>query len=233
VLKSLLHPLLGLGGWEAYLIVAALCFGEAALLIGFVLPGETAVVFGGVLASEHHVSIVTMVVVVVAAAVVGDTVGYLVGRHFGPVLLRHRPLVGRPGVDKARGFVERRGSLAVFFGRFTAVFRALVPGIAGISQLSYPRFAVANAAGGLIWGVAFTLAGYAVGRSYDRVLNDASTASTVIIAAAAAAVVGFVVWRRVRERRELVAYRAEQVDAAPERADPAVPEPEHAGPQES
>ena len=64
MLKTLLHPILGLNGWEAYVIVGALCFGEAALMLGFFLPGETAVVLGGVLASEHRVSLVTMVVVV-------------------------------------------------------------------------------------------------------------------------------------------------------------------------
>lgn len=214
MLKTLLSPVLALHGWEAYAVVAALCFGEAALLLGFFLPGETAVVFGGVLASEHHVNLVGMVVLVVVAAILGDTVGYEIGKHFGPALLRHRPLRGRPGVDKARRFVARRGSAAVFLGRFTAVFRALVPGIAGMSGVSYPRFVVANAAGGVIWGVAFTFAGYAVGRSYARVLNDASTASTAIIVVVAAAVVGWVVARRLKEHRELVAHR--QGGAMPE-----------------
>ena len=208
MLKSLLNPLLGLHGWEAYVIVALLCFGEAALLVGFVLPGETAVVLGGVLASEHHVDLVSMIVIVVAAAILGDTVGYFVGRHFGPALLRRRPLAGRPAVTKARDFVERRGSAAVFIGRFTAVFRALVPGVAGMSELSYPRFAIANALGGLIWGVGFTVAGYELGRSYERFLNDASTASTIIICVAAGLLVAFVVRRRLKERRELVAARA-------------------------
>ncbi|MCU1494168.1 MAG: putative rane protein [Acidimicrobiaceae bacterium] len=219
MLNTLLHPLLSLHGWEAYTIVAALCFGEAAFLLGFVLPGETAVVLGGVLASEHHVSIQVMVIVVVVAAILGDTVGYFVGKEFGPFLLSHRPLRDRPGVDKARAFVARRGSAAVFIGRFTAFFRAVVPGVAGMSGLAYRKFVVANAAGGLIWGTAFTLAGYAVGKSYQRVLKDASTASYVIIGVAAALLVSRIVWRRVKEHRELVEYRAahehEDVESRP------------------
>ena len=83
MVNSLLAPLLGLHGLVAYVIVVALCFGEAAVLLGFVLPGETAVVLGGVLASEHHVNLVAMVVLVVVAAVVGDSVGYAVGKRFG------------------------------------------------------------------------------------------------------------------------------------------------------
>lgn len=215
MLNTLLHPILGLHGWEAYAIVAALCFGEAALLLGFFLPGETAVVLGGVLASQHQVSLPGMVVLVVVAAIAGDTVGYAVGKRFGPALLSHRPLRDRPGVDKARAFVEKRGTAAVFIGRFTAVFRALVPGIAGMSGVPYPQFAAANSAGGLIWGVTYTLAGYAVGKSYERVLHDASTASTVIIALVAVALVAWIVRRKVKEHRELAAYRAEHEGEAP------------------
>ncbi|MHB1598375.1 MAG: DedA family protein [Acidimicrobiales bacterium] len=216
MLNSLLSPILGLHGFAAYAIVAVLCFGEAAFLLGFVVPGETAVVLGGVLASEHHVSLPAMVVLVVVAAVVGDTVGYAVGKRFGPALLRHRLLRDRPGVDKAREFLKRRGSAAVFLGRFTAVFRALVPGIAGMSDLPYRRFFVANALGGLIWGVAYTLAGYAVGLSYRRVLSDASTVSTAIIAVVAAALVAWLVRRRVKERREVVSRRREHEDESAE-----------------
>ena len=216
MLNSLLSPILGLHGLAAYAIVAVLCFGEAAFLLGFVVPGETAVVLGGVLASEHHVSLPAMVVLVVVAAIVGDTVGYAVGKHFGPGLLRHRLLRDRPGVDKAREFLKRRGSTAVFLGRFTAVFRALVPGIAGMSDLPYRRFFVANALGGLIWGVAYTVAGYAVGLSYRRVLSDASTVSTAIIAVVAAALVAWLVRRRVKERREVVSRRQEHEDESAE-----------------
>lgn len=211
-MSSLLAPLLGLHGAAAYVIVAALCFGEAAVLLGFVLPGETAVVLGGVLASEHHVNLVAMLVLVVVAAIVGDSVGYAVGKRFGPALLRHRLLRDRPGVDRARDFLRRRGSVAVFLGRFTAVFRALIPGIAGMSDVPYRQFFLANALGGLIWGVAYTLAGYAVGLSYKKVLSDASIASTVIIVAAVVLLVAWQVRRRVREHRELVAKRGEHVD---------------------
>ncbi len=146
-MNTLLSPLLGLGGWEAYALVGALCFGEAALFVGFVLPGETAVVLGGVLASEHHVSLSWICTLVVVCAIVGDSVGYEVGRRFGPYLLAHRPLQGHPGVERTREFLQRRGAYAVFVGRFAAVFRALVPGVAGASEVRYRTFLAANAAG--------------------------------------------------------------------------------------
>lgn len=200
-MSSFLHPILGLGGWEAYALVGALCFGEAALFVGFVLPGETAVVLGGVLASEHHVNLAGMCVLVVGCAILGDTVGYAVGRVFGPVLLEHRPLRGHRGVVRAQQFLQRRGAPAVFLGRFTAVFRAIVPGLAGVSQMRYRTFLLANAAGGIIWGLAYTFAGWAVGKSYQKILTYGGWVSSGILIAAAATVITFVVHRRVRERR--------------------------------
>lgn len=196
-MNTLLRPLLGLGGWEAYALIGALCFAEAALFVGFVFPGETAVVFGGVLASEHHVSLTWICILVVACAIVGDSVGYEVGRRFGPVLLSHRPLKGHAGVERTRDFLQRRGAYAVFVGRFAAVFRALVPGVAGASKVRYRTFLAANAAGGLVWGMTYTLAGYAVGRSYEKVLTwGGRTSAAIIVAVVLAVVVAFIVHRR-------------------------------------
>ena len=100
---------------------------EASIFVGFVLPGETAVILGGVLASFHHVSLTRMLVFVVLCTVGGDSVGYEMGRRFGPALLRRLPAKASRGVARGRSFLERRGAPAVFLGRFTAVLRAVVP----------------------------------------------------------------------------------------------------------
>ncbi len=202
-MSSLLHGLLGLRGWPAYLIVGGLTFGEASLFLGFILPGETAVVFGGVLASFHHVSLIGILVLVVICAIAGDSVGYEVGRRFGPALLRRLPSRPRRAAEKGRGFLQRRGGPAVFLGRFTAVFRAVIPGVAGVSHLRYRTFLLWNAAGGLCWGTAFTFAGYFAGKSYSRVISVAGRASTVIIVLVVVALAALWIRRTVLERREL------------------------------
>jgi membrane protein DedA with SNARE-associated domain len=199
----LLSGVLGLHGWPAYLVVCTLCFGEASFFVGFVLPGETAVVFGGVLASLHHVSLITILLLVVISAIAGDSVGYEVGRRFGPALLRRLPSKARRGADQGRSLLQRRGAPAVFIGRFTALLRAVIPGLAGLSAMPYRKFLLWNALGGTCWGVAFTLAGYFLGKSYERVISVAGSASTSIIVAAVVAIAGIVIWRRVRERRAL------------------------------
>ncbi|MGH9292784.1 MAG: DedA family protein [Acidimicrobiales bacterium] len=202
MVTELLHGLLSLSGWPAYTIVGLLCFGEAAFFVGFVLPGEIAVVYGGVLASEHHVSLVWMLVLVVGAAILGDSTGYEVGRHLGPYLLRRWPLRGSKHVSRTTDFVRRRGGRAVFIGRFVSVFRALTPGIAGVSGLRYPIFLLYNALGGVIWGIGFTLAGFYAGTSYRHFLNVTGRATTVAVIVVVAAFVAFVVIRRLRERRQ-------------------------------
>lgn len=202
-MSSLLHGVLGLHGWTAYLVVGALCFGEASFFVGFLLPGETAVVLGGVLASFHHVSLVRIVLLVVICAIAGDSVGYEVGRRFGPGLLRSLPSKARRGAEVGRKFLQRRGGPAVFLGRFTALFRAVIPGVAGMSAMRYRMFLFWNALGGLCWGIVFTLAGYFAGKSYARVISVAGSASTSIIVLVAVALATFVVWRRAHERREL------------------------------
>ena len=182
-----------------YLLVGLLVFAEDAVFVGFVVPGETAVLVGGVLASRGVLSLPAVMAVVVAAAIVGDSVGYEVGKHLGARALRWPVLVRRQArVDAARAQLQRRGGVAVLLGRFTAFFRAVMPALAGLSRMPYGRFIRWNAAGGLVWGVAFTLIGYLAGDSYEAVARTVGRGSSAVIAAVV--LVALVVWR-VRRRR--------------------------------
>jgi membrane-associated protein len=218
-----------------YAVVGALVFCEDALFFGFVLPGETAVVLGGVVASQGHVSVYWLCAVVVLAAVLGDTVGYEVGARLGPRILDTRFLRGhRERIGSAQELIRRRGPVAVFLGRFIAFFRAMMPALAGISKMPYRVFLAFNAAGGLVWGVGFTLLGYFAGTAYKQVERTAGTA--VAIAIAAVVVVALVVWevRRHRGEGKRDGGRQEDAESAPEpRSGPGRPEqpdePEESG----
>ncbi|MET7451637.1 DedA family protein [Streptomyces sp. NPDC005574] len=189
----------GLSGPVVYAVVAALVFAEDALFFGFVLPGETAVVLGGVLASQGKVSVWWLALVVVLAAIAGDSVGYEVGRRLGPRILGTRALSRHADrVAKAREMIRRRGPVAVFFGRFIAFFRAMMPALAGVSRMPYRRFLFYNALGGLAWGVGFTLLGYFAGTAYTRVEGLAGRGIAVVLALAAVTVA--VVWHLRRRR---------------------------------
>jgi membrane-associated protein len=203
VISHLLDPLLNLHGWEAYALVGALVFSEAAILIGFVFPGETAVIVGGVAASRGHVNIVTLIVVVVACGIGGDSVGYLVGRKFGQRLLDVRLLRNRQHLLRAAlDQLKRRGAVAVIVGRFTAFLRAVVPGLAGMSAMPYRIFLPANAAGGILWGTGFCLLGYFVGHAYTKVEHASGIASDVLLGLIVMVIVLLFIRRRHREQTD-------------------------------
>ena len=185
----------------AYTIIALLVFGEAAVFIGFVLPGEAAVLFGGFLASQGHLSIATLIGVVVLSAILGDTVGYEVGKHLGPRVLQLRVFRKHQSrLDTAQDMLRRRGGPAIFLGRWTAFFRAVMPGIAGLSQMRYRTFLFWNALGGLTWGVTMCLVGYFAGASYQKVASAIGEGTAVVIAHQAIA--ALTVWRLRRKRHE-------------------------------
>jgi membrane protein DedA with SNARE-associated domain len=201
--SSLLDSLVDQRAIWVYVIVGLVVFAEDAFFIGFILPGETAAILGGVAASQGHVSVVWMSVIVVVAAILGDTVGYEIGSRWGYRLLRVKVLQKREKqVESARSFLARRGGPAVFLGRFIAFLRAFVPFLAGVAHLHYRKFLAYNAAGGVVWGVGSVLLGYLAGHSYTMIENALGKWAAIAIGAVVvAALLAWVIYRRVRERR--------------------------------
>lgn len=201
MLNDILSPVLSLSGLPVYLIVGGLVFAETAVLVGFLFPGETAVLLGGVLANEGHVSLPILMVVVVVAAITGDSVGYVVGRKLGPRLVKTRALRRRQHtVDRVIEGIRSRGPVVVLVGRFVAFLRTIVPGAAGMSGLPYRTFLLANAAGGVIWGVGYCLLGYLAGSAYHKVEAVSTPASIALVVVVVAAYVAIAVITRRRER---------------------------------
>jgi membrane-associated protein len=204
-MTELVDRILGTSPVVVCAIVFLVVFAEDAFFVGFVIPGETAAIVGGVAAARDHVPIGVMIAVVVVAAILGDTVGYEVGRRYGSRLLEIKPLKKRQArVDEARAFIAHRGGVAVFLGRFTAFFRALMPGVAGAARMRYPTFLLYNAAGGLIWGTGAVVLGFIAGNSWERLAR--AVGQDVALVVGAIVVLGVVAWvvrRRRAERRAM------------------------------
>ncbi len=196
VLDKIQHLAPGL----VYVLVVALVFGEAALFVGFVLPGETAVLVAGFVASQGRVNIVLLCALVVLAAIIGDSVGYAIGSRFGHRLFT-LPLVRskRDSLEKALEILQKRGPTYVFLGRFTAFLRAVMPGLAGMSKMHYRSFLLANALGGLVWGLGFTLLGYFGGNALHTIEKSASWVGIVVLILLVAA---FTTTHILKKRRE-------------------------------
>lgn len=186
--------------WAVYVAVFLLPFLEASVLLGFVFPGETVLVFGGLLAARGGVGVWWVLALGVAGAVLGDSVGYAVGRRYGARLQTSRLglLVGEPRWRTTESFLHRRGPAAVFFGRFTALLRAMVPGAAGMARVPYPRFLLWNVLGGVLWATACVLGGWLVGAAVERYLADVG----YLILASVLVLLGVAALRRARQRRQ-------------------------------
>ncbi|MCU1603987.1 MAG: hypothetical protein JWP46_452 [Modestobacter sp.] len=200
-MSGLVHHILDLPGWLVLLIAGLVVLCEDALFVGFVIPGETVALLAGAAAKLGHVSLTGVLIVVIAAAVVGDTVGYQIGRHVGPRVLQLRVLQKRRRrLDDAQEFLARRGGSAVFLGRWVAFFRAVMPALAGTARMPYVKFLGFNAAGGIAWGAAVVLLGYAAGASYARVEKSFGPVAALVVLAVV--VIAVLVWRIRRHRAD-------------------------------
>lgn len=136
---------------------------------GIPLPGETALVFFGVLASKGDYSIVWVIVVTAAAAIIGDNLGYwLIGRLGGRALFRRNRFLQRWAdsvIPRAERIMQRRGAAAVFFGRFVAVLRYTVAWIAGLGRMHWWKFLLWNAVGGIAWATLVGLVSFYGGKA--------------------------------------------------------------------
>src|ERR1043166_3671776 len=168
---------------------------------GVPLPGETALIAAGVLAARGDMDIVEVIVVAAAAAIIGDNVGYWVGRLGGRGLLeRWEPLERHASrvLPWSERFFKRHGAKTIFFGRFFAVLRVTAAWLAGISRMHWWRFFLWNAAGGICWAVLVGLVSYFLGRAAAEAINRYGLIAGVAIVALL--VRGALVFRFIRRR---------------------------------
>jgi membrane-associated protein len=199
-------------GLWLYAIAGALCFSEAAILVGMVLPGETALLVAGVFCNSKygHLNLGVMIAIAVVCAIVGDSVGYEFGRKFGPPLRRSRlgQWIGEHRWATVDAFLHRHGGKAVLLGRLTAILRALMPSMAGMSGMRYRTFLTWNAIGGLIWAPSCVLLGYAFASALNVIGQTLTWAPLAILAVAILIYVLLHLRRRRIERAEAEAFAA-------------------------
>jgi membrane-associated protein len=173
--------------------------------MGIPVPGETALVTAGVVASRGRLEIEVVIVLAAAAAILGDNVGFAIGRKLGRrlltapgPLLHHRRRV----IAVGEPFFDRHGPKAVFLGRWVTGLRITAAWMAGVTRMSWPTFVFWNALGGIAWATSIGLLAYFVGHSAEKIIHVAGLGG-----AGAVVLGGFVLWLVLRVRRR----RAEEL----------------------
>ncbi len=186
----------------------AVFFGVMLESIGVPLPGETILIASGVLAQRGHLELWYAIPLGVLGAVVGDQIGYWIGREGG------RPFVLRWGryvritperLSRAEAFFARHGGKAVFFARFFAGLRVFGALVAGISRMHWRTFALYNALGGLVWATAAVVVGYLLGGSLSLVERWLGRATLLLAVLAGLALGSYLAYRWVANNRERLA----------------------------
>jgi membrane-associated protein len=154
-----------------YIGVSLIVFTESGLLIGLFLPGDSLLFTAGLLASQGYLNLPLLMLCTFAAAVTGDSVGYYLGRRFGPRIFQREDswFFKRRYVEETRTFFAKYGVKTIVLARFIPVVRTLAPVMAGVGEMHYRTFIVYNVAGGALWTIGLTLLGYLLGETVPNI----------------------------------------------------------------
>jgi membrane-associated protein len=163
-----LRDVKGLVAWGGYVGLTAIIFAETGLPIGFFLPGDSLLVTAGLLASQPQfgLNIALLGALLTAASVLGNAVGFFIGRASGPRLFRREEsLLFKPRyLRQAHEFYERHGGKTIVLARFMPIVRTFVPVVAGAAGMSHRRYTIYNVVGGVLWIWSMLFTGYFLGR---------------------------------------------------------------------
>jgi membrane protein DedA with SNARE-associated domain len=165
--------------------------------LGIPLPGEAVLIVASIYAATHDGNIALVIAAATIGAIIGDNIGYMIGREFGyRLVLKYGSYLGltEGRIKLGQYLFQKYGSAVVFFGRFFAILRFLAAFLAGVNQLAWPRFLVANALGGLVWASIVGLSAYTLGRGIHAVQGPAAIIG--IVGAVAILIAIFIYLRR-------------------------------------
>lgn len=180
-------------------------FLESSAFLGLVVPGESVVILAGFLAAQGYLKLDICMTAVVLGAILGDSTGFALGRFMGRGYFKAHErflLFTRRHLQKVEGYFFRHGGKTVFWGRFIHLLRAMAPFAAGMSRMPYGRFVLSNIAGGLLWGVIFTLVGYYFGQSWHLVERWAGRAGVFLLFIVLVGAVFVFLFRKLDRNRE-------------------------------
>jgi membrane protein DedA with SNARE-associated domain len=154
-----------------YWIVAGAVVLERSVFIGLIIPGDVILALGGIYAAREEMSLPWVIVTATFAAIVGESVGYWLGRKYGVGLISRLPLVGRlaPKLEAAEEYFRTHGGKTVFIGRFATAAGSFIPFVAGVAKMPFGRFLAVDVPAIILWAGGIATVGYVFGSNLDRV----------------------------------------------------------------
>ena len=156
------HDVKAIVQWGGLTMISLIVFVETGLFVGFFLPGDSLLVTAGIFARTGHLSLGTLLTVVPLCAIIGDQVGYIIGRKAGDALYsRPDSLVFKKAhLNRAHAFYAKYGAKTIVLARFVPIVRTFAPDVAGAARMNYRTFVTYNVLGGLLWTLSTILGGY-------------------------------------------------------------------------
>ncbi len=180
-----LRDLPALVQWAGYVGLTIIIFAETGLLVGFFLPGDSLLVTAGLLAADpaFGLNVWLLGLILTVAAIVGDTVGYHVGKATGPrIFTRENSLFfHKDHLLKAQAFYETHGGKTIIIARFMPIVRTFAPVVAGVGQMRYASFLAYNVAGGVLWIWSMLLTGYVLAKTVPGVAKHVEKVILVVV----------------------------------------------------
>lgn len=190
------------GAW-VYLILFLVIFAETGLVVTPFLPGDSLLFVAGTLAAAGGMDVTLLIVLLCFAAILGDSVNYAIGKHVGDRMVRGGRFIRQEHIDRTHAFFEKYGGKTIVIARFVPIVRTFAPFVAGIGQMAYGRFLTFNVAGGILWVVSLTMAGYFFGNLPIVKNNLTLVVIGIVIASIMPGVIEY-----LRHRRAVAATRA-------------------------
>jgi membrane-associated protein len=193
--------------WGGYVALTAIVFTETGLLVGFFLPGDSLLITAGLVAAAGGLDIWLLNGLLMAAAIMGDSVGYAIGYRAGPRIFTREDSrwFNRMHLVRTREFYERHGGKTIVLARFIPIIRTFAPVVAGVGRMEYRRFLAYNVLGGIGWVASLTWAGYLLGRSIPDIGRYIHIVIAIVVILSVIPI--GVEWWRARARRAAPAVR--------------------------
>jgi membrane-associated protein len=185
------------------LLLGLFLFAEVGLFLGFFLPGDTLLIAAGIFAHQGHFPVEAVIVVAIVAAIAGDSTAFFIGRRYGRGLFKKQDslLFDPKHVERAEKFYDKHGAKTMLIAHYLPVVRTFAPPLAGISNMTYPKFLLYDGIGDISWAVIITLIGYFIGSKIPNIDHYILFVVMLVVVASLAPTLYHITKRYLKQRK--------------------------------